>query len=191
MHPPESFSLKDLLLKLITLFALLSGQRHQTLLVLDVVNMSFTGDAVKFRIAEILKQTRPGYQVPELVFPAYEVEKCLCPVAYSIQYLKVTKNIRMKEKRFFVSYRKPHSAVTTQTIARWIKTILVRSGIDLSIFKPCSTRSAAASKASLKLQTGTILKTIGWSNEKTFARFYRKKIVSEGTLARAILDSSA
>ena len=61
----------------------------------------------------------------------------------------------------------------------------------MSIFKPCSTRSAAASKASLKLQTGTILKTIGWSNEKTFARFYKKKIVSEGTLARAVLDSNA
>ena len=110
-------------------------------------------------------------------------------MAYSVQYLKVTKNIRLKEKSFFVSYRKPHKAVSTATIARWIKTILVRSKIDLSIFKPCSTRAAAASKASLKVQTGTILKTVGWSNEKTFARFYKKKIVSEGTLARAVLDS--
>merc|ERR1712002_235599 len=97
LHPPSSLSLKDLSLKLITLFALLAGQRHQTLNSLDVINMSFTEDSVKFRIAEVLKQTRPGYQVPELVFPAYEV----------------------------VSYRKPHKAVSTATIARWIKTILV------------------------------------------------------------------
>ena len=98
--------------------------------------------------------------------------------------------IRMKESRFLVSYIKPHKRVTTSTIARWIKFILVRAKLDMSIFTPYSTRSAATSKVATNIQTSTILRTVGWSNEKTFARFYKKKIVKEGIFAKAVLRSS-
>ena len=97
LHPPQSLSLKDLSLKLVMLLALLAGQRHQTLSCLDVINMSFTENAVKFRITEVLKHTRPGHHIPELVFPAYDIDERLCPVKYIIQYLKVTRDLRMKE----------------------------------------------------------------------------------------------
>lgn len=189
MHPPESLSLKDLTLKLVTMLALLAGQRHQTLKFLDIFNMSITADCLKFRIVDILKHTRPGHHIPELVFPAYEVEDCLCPVTYALYYLRVTKLIRMKESRFFISYVKPHKAVCTNTISRWIKFILVRAKIDMSIFTPYSTRSASSSKAGLKVQTGTILRTVGWSSERTYARFYKKKIVKEGCFAKAVLEA--
>ena len=190
MHPPKSLSLKDLTCKLTFLLAILAGQRHQTLRFLDVFNMSVTIDKVKFRIGESLKHTRPGHHIPELVFPAYDIDKSLCPVTYIIQYLKVTKLIRMKESRFLVSYIKPHKRVTTSTIARWIKFILVRAKLDMSIFTPYSTRSAATSKVATNIQTSTILRTAGWSNEKTFARFYKKKIVKEGVFAKAVLRTS-
>ena len=60
----------------------------------------------------------------------------------------------------------------------------------MSIFTPYSTRSAATSKVATNIQTSTILRTAGWSNEKTFARFYKKKIVKEGVFAKAVLRSS-
>ena len=188
LHPPQSLSLKDLSLKLVMLLALLAGQRHQTLSCLDVINMSFTENAVKFRITEVLKHTRPGHHIPELVFPAYDIDERLCPVKYIIQYLKVTRDLRMKEKKLLVSYIKPHKAVTTSTISRWIKSIMIRAGIDLSIFSPYSTRAAATSKACGKVQLGTILRTAGWSNAKTFARFYKKPIIDHREFADAVLQ---
>ena len=188
LHPPLSLSLKDLSFKLLTLFALLAGQRHQTLRSLDVINMSISADFAKFRVADILKTTRPSHHIPELVFPAYSKDERLCPVKYLIQYLKLTRDIRLSEKRLFISYISPHKAIGTGTISRWLKYVLVRAGIDLSIFSAHSTRSAASSKAVEKVQIGTILRTVGWSSEKTFARFYNKPIIKEGAFARAVLD---
>ena len=188
LHPPQALSLKDLSHKVTTLLALLAGQRHQTLTCLNVMNMSFTQDAVKFRIGDVLKHSRPGHHIPELVFPAYEKDERLCPVKYVIQYLKVTRDLRLKEKALLVSYIKPHKAVTTGTISRWIKKVMVKAGVDLSIFSPYSTRSAATSKVSGKVQLGTILRTVGWSNEKTYARFYKKPIVDQGAFAKAVLQ---
>ena len=125
LHPPQALSLKDLSHKVTTLLALLAGQRHQTLTCLNVMNMSFTQDAVKFRIGDVLKHSRPGHHIPELVFPAYEKDERLCPVKYVIQYLKVTRDLRLKEKALLVSYIKPHKAVTTGTISRWIKKVMI------------------------------------------------------------------
>ena len=87
LHPPESLSLKDLSFKLTTILALLAGQRHQTLKSLDIFNMTITADKVKFRVTDVLKHTRPGHHIPELVFPAYDADLRLCPVKYMIQYL--------------------------------------------------------------------------------------------------------
>ena len=188
LHPPQSLSLKELSLKLVTLLALLAGQRHQTLKYLDVINMSFTRNGVKFRIAELLKHSRPGHHVPELVFPSYDQDERLCPVQYIIQYLKVIKDLRLSEKALLVSFIKPHKAISTGTISRWIKKVLNNAGVDLSIFSPYSTRAAATSKAFGKTQLSTILRTVGWSNEKTYARFYKKPIVDAGAFAKAVLQ---
>ena len=53
------------------------------------------------------------------------------------------------------------------------------AGIDTKVFGPHSSRSASASKAQASgLQLNDIMKAAGWTNEKTFARFYNKPIVS-------------
>ena len=65
-----------------------------------------------------------------------------------------------------------------QTLARWIRTILQLAGIDLSIYKPHSTRHAAATAAfNANLPLNEILSKAGWSNARTFERFYYKPIV--------------
>lgn len=73
------------------------------------------------------------------------------------------------------------------TISRWIKTFLHRSGIDTNIYGAHSVRSASTSKAKLKaVPIEDIMKKAGWSNEKTFSKFYDKKIITEDRFVSAI-----
>ena len=49
------------------------------------------------------------------------------------------------------------------------------AGVDMGIFKTHSTRSASTSAAShLGVNIQTIMKTAGWTNANTFAKFYNK-----------------
>ena len=56
------------------------------------------------------------------------------------------------------------------------------AGVDVNIFSPHSTRAASTSKANRSgtVRLGTILKTAGWTNARTFAKFYDKPIEEEG-----------
>ena len=52
---------------------------------------------------------------------------------------------------------------------------MTRGGIDVKNISSHSVRSAAVSKASTKfVSVDKILKVAGWSNAKTFAKFYKK-----------------
>ena len=46
----------------------------------------------------------------------------------------------------FIATIKPYRAVTSSTIARWLKNLLEAAGIDSSIFGAHSIRGASASK---------------------------------------------
>ena len=48
---------------------------------------------------------------------------------------------------FFRTHGKPHYPISKDTLARWVKEVMVCAGIDVTIFKPHSTRGASASKA--------------------------------------------
>ena len=75
----------------------------------------------------------------------------------------------------FISYQKPHKAVSKDSIARWCKEVMTNAGIDMTSFVSHSSRSAASSYAHAK---GASLKDIcaacGWATEKTFALHYKK-----------------
>ncbi len=58
-----------------------------------------------------------------------------------------------------MSFIRLHKAVTSSSIARWLKTILEEAGIDTTIFGAHSTRGASASAAAkTDVTTGDILK---------------------------------
>ena len=83
---------------------------------------------------------------------------------------------------------KPFGAVTTSTISRWIKTVMARSGIDVSKFGSHSVRSVATSTAKSNcVPIKDILNKAGWSNESTFAKFYDKKMDKEDHFERGVL----
>jgi hypothetical protein len=103
-------------------------------------------------------------------------------------YLAQTKSLRGDENLLFISYRRPHEKVSKDTIARWIRTVLYKSGVDTTRFKPHSTRAASASAAnSLNVPITDILAMAGWSSEKTFQKCYNKPIQGTQDFADAIL----
>ena len=76
----EKLDLKMLTFKSVTLLTLLSAPRIQTVHLLDIRNVDLSESIVKISVANKLKQTRPGYELHELEFPAYCHSKNLCPV---------------------------------------------------------------------------------------------------------------
>ena len=92
------------------------------------------------------------------------------------EFLKRTAALRKDCKKLFISYVKPHGQVSRDTISRWLKIVMTRGGIDVKKISSHSVRSAAVSKASATIvSVDKVLKVAGWSNARTFAKFYKKK----------------
>ncbi|XP_064637118.1 uncharacterized protein LOC135493595 [Lineus longissimus] len=187
LSPVTELSLKQLSIKVVMLMALLTGARCQTLHLIDIRNISLSETVLKIRFGDLLKQTRPWFQQEELVINADAPDRRLCLCAALLEYLKRTEFLRGEHKSLFISSIKPHGPVAKDTISRWVKEVMKEAGVDTDIFSPHSVRGAATSKAKLaKVAIATILKTAGWSGERTFAKFYDKKIVHEGQFGEAI-----
>ncbi len=95
-------------------------------------------------------------------------------------YLERTKLLRGEHSALFVSFHKPHKPVSKDTIARWVKATLTDSGIDTDVFSAHSCRAAstpATKQAGMTLSE--IIKSAGWSNERTFAKHYKREINSQ------------
>ena len=153
------------------LLALLSGQRCQTLHLLSVSCMALKHDSCTFtthsQTFEDLSTRKP--------FTAYSPDSHLCPVVCPSEYVKRTSELRKGSDQLLLSFQKPYQPVSTDTISRWLKTVLAKSGIDTSVFKGHSTRAASASVAAVcKVPLSTIMDNAGWSNATTFKKFYQK-----------------
>jgi len=163
LSPVEKLSLKELTLKLVVLILLVSGQRGQTVHLLNIDHMVSVNSCYTFQIVDHLKQSRPGVKNPLLEFRSFE-DKTLCVVTTLKEYLTRTQSLRGSESQLFISYIRPFRRVSRETISRWVKLVLTDAGIDTSRFKPYSTRAAstctsAASNASVSLDD--ILHTAG------------------------------
>lgn len=78
------------------------------------------------------------------------------------------------------TYSKRHRAASSDTIGRWLKTVMTKSGIDTQQFGALCTRATAASAAfSKKVSVDTILSAAGWSKVQTFARYYNKPLLPQ------------
>ena len=191
MSPVSKLSLRDLTLKTVTLVAILLAARAQTITLLNLNNMTRRKAKYCFAVgAAELKQSRPGYTPPLIELKAYAVDRALCVYRALDEYLARTEGLRGSETSLFISYVKPYKKVTSSTIARWVKIMMNRAGIDVTVYKAHSIRAASASKA---WQSGgplhEILATAGWSKENTFARYYNKDIKKPKQMAHKLLQS--
>ena len=190
VHPPDKSSgygpeltLKNLTLKTVMLCALSSSQREQTLCSLDLNYKTETPTCISFVIAEKLKTSKPG-KVVKVKFDCLADEPSLCTKCTLAEYISRTGQLRDKsgnvKSKLFVSYIKPHKPVSTDTLARWLKLVMSSAGIDTSIFKAHSVRSAATSNAYAKgIPIAEILRTADWTNEHTFRKYYLRECNSE------------
>ena len=188
LSPMEKLDLKTLTLKVTMLVALVSAQRSQTLHMLNINFMKDTSSCFEFVLPAHIKQSRPGYQPPSVMLHAYPHDKSLCVYSYLMEYLKRTQPLRGKETQLFLSFTRPHRAISKETLSRWIRTVMSSAGIDVASFKPHSTRSASTSKAKAAcIPMDEILRTAGWSSSRSFDRFYDKPVQST-TFASAVLN---
>ena len=158
----DTLNLQTMTLKLTMLLALVSGQRCQSLASLDLNDMYSSDDRIVFRFNSLLKQTRPSFQVAPLVISKFQDNPSLCVYSLLKMYLEQTTTLRTNTTRLLIMVRKPHCAVCSQTIARWLKTVLTKAGIDTKVFSAHSTRSAATSAAkSVGLSISNIMNAAG------------------------------
>lgn len=177
LMPLHTISLRLLSHKLVTLSALLSGQRSHTLQVIDIKYVQFNRFGVNIYIGDMLKQTRPEYHLTPLEFK-YFTNESLCVVKTLHVYIERTKRLRKDETQLFVSTSSFH-----MTVANWIRTVLCKSGIDVKQFSPHSTRSAAVSAAKqCNVPIDVFLKSAGWALDCVFRKFYQKDVITHESM---------
>ena len=180
--PPKYLSLYQLSRKLVTILALVSGQRLQTLKALNLDHCTIARETITFHIMSLLKHSSPANKTSNVItFNSYPEDKRLCPVFLLHNYLERTSNLR-QGSQLIINHQRPHKAVSKETISRWIKITLCKAGINTAIFKPHSTRSASTSAAAANsLDINKILKAGSWTHAATFQKFYRKDIIKPGS----------
>ena len=103
-------------------------------------------------------------------------------------YEKRTTDKRGDSVKLFLATIKPHKPVTSSTIARWIKNLLGKAGVNTEIFKAHSVRGASTSAAAMAgITTEDILKAADWSNETVFPKFYYKP-TRDQSFGKAVLS---
>ncbi|XP_031340928.1 uncharacterized protein LOC116169038 [Photinus pyralis] len=187
----EKIPLELLTQKLAVLLALATGQRIQTLSLIEIHNILIRADKVEIKIPRRIKTSAPNRSQPFLTLPFFVHDPQVCVASTILKYLEKTKKVRGNCVFLFVTCKKPFHKATTQTIGRWIKIILSKSGLDTNIFKAQSTRHASTSAAARKgLNFDTIRLAAGWTkNSETFARFYNRVLVNNEQFINAVLSS--
>lgn len=195
MEPLHSLSLKDLSLKLVMLMALTQAARIQTLHLLLLDKISFGVNTVTLWLGGNIKQCRPKFNVHNIVFKAYTQDSSLCVVRTLTEYLDRTESLRPGpgnvDGKLLISYIKPHRCVSNDTVARWLKTMLCKCGIDTKKYTAGSIRPASVSMAKAKdVPIDTIMEKAGWTQETTFAKYYHKVIQGDkDSFQEAVLGS--
>lgn len=176
LFPLGDLSLKMLTLKTVALVSLAIAPRAQTLVAMNLDCMKVFDNKLTFVVTDLLKTSKPGKSCQLDLYHFHE--EPLCVMHTLLYYIERIADLR-KSRQLFVSFCS-FRAVTSSTIARWLKNVLQMSGIDVSVFKAHSFRGAAASAAFRQgCSIREILKTGDWSSVKNFKKFYLRDVQSD------------
>lgn len=189
----KELNLERLSKKLVTLLALATAQRVQTLSLIKLEDISILESKISIRITELIKTSVSTKTQTTIQLPYFNQNPVICPARALQTYIENTAELRDNEKYLLLTFKKPFKRASTQTFSRWIKWVLKESGIDTNKFKAHSTRHSATSTAKQAgVSIDVIRKTAGWSeNSLTFAKFYDVPInndVSPATFVEAVLN---
>ena len=160
----DSLSLKQLSWKTTMLLALTRPSRSADLSQLSLSGKQYRPNGVTFKPSGLAKQSRQGKPLTEFFFPSFPHDPGLCPMETLKSYETRTAPNRGTEEKLFLALIKPYKALTSSTIARWLKSLLEAAGINTSVFSAHSVRGASSSAAAnLGITTNEILKAADWS----------------------------
>ena len=188
LGPNEGLSLDKLSGKLVMLFALAKAPRVSELCALSLQTCSRQRGGVSFVLTELTKTQRPGSNMCTFYVPCLDKEPLVCPVQCLEVYVEKTAALRGTRK-LFIATRRPHTAVTSATLARWIKNMLLAAGVA-DEFSAHSTRGASTTWALHRGATlADVLAAANWSGSHTFIQHYYRPS-SHGAFGKAVLTSS-
>lgn len=170
-------NLKLLTLKVTTLLAFASGHRSQSLSFLSLDHMDLKpGLQVVLYIPKMVKNTTPTFHPDPIILPAFREDESLCPVRNIIEYIKAT-SLKRKSRNLIISFS-TFTEVTSDTIRRYITTVLAAAGINIQQFSAGSSRHASNSQKHYNdIPLPLILKSAGWKSDSSFKKHYLKNII--------------
>ena len=180
LSPLCKLTLKEITRKLVMLLLLTTSQRVQTicsLCISDIIN-SEDGKTVVFRLSKVLKHSKRG-SLGLITLNQFDLDPRLCVVRCLERYLQKTQEIRHSQcDSLLITTIPPFKQASSQTIARWVKEILLLSGVDTALFKAHSVRGASTSKLfQLHTPISEIMKKADWKTESMFRKFYNKDVL--------------
>ena len=138
----------------------------------------------KYRTDLVLFQhSRPKIVRGHVNVMSFPESPSICPVLSLRDYLVRTAPLRAVDaQHMFIQLRQPHKSVSSQTLARWITSMMADAGVDTSSFHQHSTRSASAawlgSGTNKKMSVAQICKQGHWSRATTtFRKFYHRVVL--------------
>ena len=176
-HILPDASIQDISCKLVATLACVSTQRVHTLSLIHSRHIFFFDSGTYLYIVSDLKV--------QCDRPCFVITLELLQL-----YFNKTQLIS-KDPRLFLSCQPPYKPVTTDTLARWICSVMNDAGIDILVFGAHSVRGAFASVAlQNNVSIVSILQYGDWSCLKTFSRHYNRvnKYLSLGELAKVIVE---
>lgn len=195
LYPYSDISLDDISHKTISLLAIASAQRMQTLSSIKLSNISIEHDLITIKIPDLIKTSRPGAFQPLIRLPFIPENPPICPATVLQAYIEKTSTLRRGniDDHLFISFRKPHKKVCSQTLSHWVKKVLAKSGIDISVFGAHSTRHASTSAAHrLGVNLEVVRRAAGWSDSSNiFLKYYNREIMNptNNDFAEAVLKN--
>ena len=182
-------SLKQLSLKAVFLLAVTCPSRTVDLSSLDTARMRTHHNGVSFLPNSLSKQSRQGKSIEPFFFPSFPSNNVLCRNTIRT-YMNRVASLRQGETRLFI-FITPYKAITSSSIARWLRQMLESAGINTAIFGAHSTRGASASAAfKAGITVNDILKAANWNSESVFQRFYHKEL-DRAAYGRAVITQNS
>jgi len=104
LHPVEKLILKDLTLKLLMLLLLVTGQRGQSIHLLNIVTMHLSDTSCVVNLTSHSKTSKPGQPALAITIQEFKQDCGICPIKTLKEYLKRADTIRGDEQQLFISF---------------------------------------------------------------------------------------
>ena len=129
----ESLGIKILTLKLTALLGILTAQRVSSVADFSLSHTHVLQDRVIFVPAKLGKHHRQGKKIRKVAIKAYPADPRVCAVETLTFYLKLRKQLADGDQ-LLITHRKPHRPASRDSVARWLRQMLILSGVNPGFF---------------------------------------------------------